>query len=336
MFENVSLKSHAADAAFTRVGERADSRSRAGFRQTAERTFLSLLRLYTFHTPIEKGKFRVADMALGLCKFAPQRAEVPTRDGRRMYANLGSGIQGLLFFQGTYETALTEMVSMLVGEGDVCIDVGANFGWYTTLLRKLCGASGAVHAFEPVPPIYGELVDNYRLMGSPANVFLHNLALGDAPGEIEVNLFEGLSTGHASMSDRGREDATPFKCEIVTLDSYLSDNNIGDVNFVKVDIEGAEILFLRGAESLFEQDVPPIILMEMALEQTGNFGYKPDDLIRFIEERAKYDFYAVNEYAGSVKRITGFAPDDIGANVFCIPRGFYQDRTERFLCDLTD
>ena len=308
--------------------------NQSGLRPRVERAFLSLLRLYTFHTPIAKGKFRISDIALRLCKYPPERVEVPTKDGRRLYANLGTGIEGLLFFQGTYETALTEKVSMLVRDGDVCIDVGANFGWYTTLLRKLCGSSGAVHAFEPVPPIYDELVDNYRLMDSPPNVFLHNLALGDAPGEIEVNLFTGLSTGHASMSDRGRDDATAFKCKIVTFDSYLSDRGIGPVDFVKVDIEGAEILFLRGAGSLFEQEVPPIILMEMALEQTGNFGYKPDDLLRFMNERAPYHFYAVNEYTGTIKLITGFAPDDIGANVFCIPKGFYQDRTERFLLDL--
>lgn len=310
--------------------------SKINWRQRTERAFLSLLRLYTFHTPIAKGKFRVADVALGLCKYPPERVEVPTKDGRRLYANLGTGIEGLLFFQGTYETALTEKVSMLVREGDVCIDVGANFGWYTTLLRKRCGETGAVHAFEPVPPIYDELVDNYRLMGSPANVSLHNVALGDAPGEIEVNLFTGLSTGHASMSDRGRDDATPFKCEIVTLDSYLGENGVGDVSFVKVDIEGAEILFLKGAGSLFQQDVPPMILMEMALEQTSNFGYKPDDLIRYIDERASYDFYAVNEYNGTIKQVTGFPSEDIGANVFCIPKGFYDDRTERFLVDLVD
>src|SRR5689334_9093925 len=85
-----------------------------GFRQSAERALLSLLRLYTFYTPIAKGKFRVADMALGLCKYPPDRVEVPTKDGRRLYANLGTGIEGLLYFQGTYETVLTEMVSMLV------------------------------------------------------------------------------------------------------------------------------------------------------------------------------------------------------------------------------
>lgn len=305
-------------------------------RQSAERIFLSLLRMYTYHTPIAKGKYRISELALKFCKYAPKKVEVPTKDGRWLFANLGTGTETLLYFLGTYEPALTEKVGMLVREGDVCIDVGANFGWYTTLLRKLCGESGAVHAFEPVPPIYNELIDNYRLMNEPENVFLNNLALGDVPGEIEVNVFSGLSTGHASMSDRGRDDATPFKCKIVTLDSYLKESSVTDVNFIKVDIEGAEILFLRGAESLFEQKIPPIFLMEMALEQTGNFGYKPDDLIRFIAERVPYDFYAVNEYTNTLKLVTGFPPEDIGANVFCIPQGFYEDRTHRFLRDVVN
>jgi FkbM family methyltransferase len=307
-----------------------------GLRPRLEQALLSALRQYTFHTPIAKGKFRVADLALSLCKYPPKKTEVPTRDGRRLYADLKTGSETLLYFQGTYETALTEMVSMLVREGDVCIDVGANFGWYTTLLRKLCGDTGSVHAFEPVPPILDELIDNYRLMGSPANVVINNLALGEAPGEIEVNLFSGLSTGHASMSDRGREDAVPFRCKIVTLDSYLKDNRVGPVNFVKVDIEGAEMMFLRGAVSLFKQAVPPIVLMEMALEQTGNFGYEPDDLIKFIAGHSPYDFYAVNEYNGTIKQVNGFASDDIGANVFCIPQGFYEDRTGQFLQKLAD
>jgi FkbM family methyltransferase len=300
-------------------------------RKGIDKAFLGTVRLYTYNTPIARGKFRLSDLAVKCCKYLPEKVEVSTRDGRRLYANLQTGTQTLLYFQGTYETELSNMTSMLIREGDICVDVGANFGWYTTLFRHCCGDSGAVHAFEPVPPIYAELLDNYKLMGEPPNVFLNNLALGDKFGEIEVNIFPGLSTGHASMSDRGRDDATPFKCPIQTFDGYIQTRNVQEVDFVKVDIEGAEILFLRGAGALFRQQVPPIILMEMALEQTGNFGYKPDDLIRHISEQAAYDFYAVNEYNGSLKKVGGFPPDDIGANVFCFPRGFRADRTERFL-----
>ncbi len=86
------------------------------------------------------------------------------------------------------------------------------------------------------------------------------------------------------------------------------------------------MIFLQGAERLFKQRVPPIWLMEMALEQTRNFGYLPTDLINFLQERAAYDFYAVEESKGTLRKIEYFAPDDIGANVICIPKEYYQDR----------
>lgn len=249
-----------------------------------------------------------------------------TKDGRKFSVHLKTGMQTTVFFLGEYENALTEIVKSLLREGDVCLDVGANFGWYSTIFHKYCGPGGKVHAFEPVPPTFRELEENYELMGSPSNVVINNLALGEEPDELTINLFEGLSTGHASMSDQGRADTISFKCEVVTLDSYLEKENVGEVNFVKVDIEGAEMMFLKGAERLFAQKTPPIWLMEMALQQTSNFGYLPNDLIDFMRERAEYDFYKVDEPNTKLVKIDGFKADDIGANVIAFPRGYYRDR----------
>jgi hypothetical protein len=86
------------------------------------------------------------------------------------------------------------------------------------------------------------------------------------------------------------------------------------------------MMFLKGAGRLFEQDVPPIILMEMALQQTKHFGYKPDDMLRYLSAKAAYDFYAIDEMTREVKKIDGFNNDDIGANVFCVPKGKFRDR----------
>ncbi len=301
-----------------------------------ERAFLALVRLYTFYTPIRKGKFRIHMVAMSMCRYLPVAVEVPTRDGRRLSANLTTGMETTVFFHGEYESVLTEMVVKLLRPGDVCLDVGANFGWYTTLFFKQCGLSGSVHAFEPVPTIFQSLTRNYELMGSPPNVVVNNLALGDHHGQISINLFEGLPTGHASLSKQGRDDAVSFTCEMVTLDSYLEGKDVRQVNFVKVDIEGSELMFLNGAERLFKQEVPPIWLVEMALKQTGNFGYTPNDIIAFFNEHAEYEFYAVNEILQKLERIEGFSEGDIGANIICIPRGFYTDRTDRFLKELSE
>lgn len=286
---------------------------------------LRIFRLYTFNTLIAKGKHRAYLFIMKFCKDLPANLKVSTKDGRKLSVNLTTGMQTTVFFLGEYEKALTKIVVSLLEENNICLDVGANFGWYTTIFQKYCGKSGEVHSFEPVPATFQELERNFELMGKPTNIFINNLALGEKADELTINLFEGLSTGHASMSNQGREDAISFKCKVVTLNSYLEEKNVGDVNFVKVDIEGAEMMFLKGAENLFKQEVPPIFLMEMAMQQTKNFGYLPNDLIKYISERADYEFFRVEEINTKLIKIEGFEKDDIGANVFCIPRRYIED-----------
>jgi FkbM family methyltransferase len=291
--------------------------------------WLKTIRLYTFNTPIAKGKHRIYLTALKFCRTLPTAIKIQTKDGRNLSLNLSTGVHDTVFFLGEYEIAVTDIVKNLLRGGDICLDVGANFGWYSTLFEKYCGKTGEIHAFEPVPPTFKELENNYILMGSPGTVFINNLALGDKPDELTINMFEGLSSGHASFSNLGRDDAITFKCRVITLDSYLEEKQVRDVNFIKVDIEGAELMFLKGAEKLFKQKVPPIWLMEMALKQTSNFGYLPNDLLVFMSERVDYDFYRIDEINTKLIKIDKIENDHIGANVICIPRGFYQDRINK-------
>ncbi len=290
------------------------------FRAMIEQIWLKAVRFYTYNSPIDRGKYRLFQLALRLCRYLPTEIKTQTRDGRNLSANLTTGMNTTVFFLGEYEKSPTKIVLSLLKSGDVCLDAGANFGWYTTLFYKHCGAAGAVHAFEPVPMSFEELRRNYKLMGAPKNVFINNLALGERCGEITINLFPNQPTGHASVSRHGKDDFVSFQCKMITLDSYLEKNNLEQVDFVKLDIEGAEMMFFKGAEKLFKQTMPPIWLIEMALEQTRNFGYLPNDLINFMRERAAYDFYKVNEIKATLKKIEGFSSEDIGANVVCIPR----------------
>lgn len=302
--------------------------SQKSVRDKIEDAWLSLLRVYTFNTPIAKGKYRLMQLGMHACVSYPKTVESELKDGRRISLAISPGIGEAVYFLGEYEKEITAIVNSLVKDGDVCIDVGANFGWYTTLLRRLCGETGEVHTFEPVPSMLANLKRNYELMGSPRNVFINNSALGDYEGEASINVFSD-GPGFSSLSAQGRKDTDTVSCAMTTLDSYLT-RNLRDkhVNFVKVDIEGAELMFLKGAQKLFDQRIPPVMLIEMAAKQSRSFGYAPDDLVKFIAMRAQYDFYAVNEYSGYVKRIEGFDPDDIGANVFCIPKEYYSDRLD--------
>lgn len=299
------------------------------FSNTVGRGLLKLLRLYTFHSPLRRGKLRLSRLGMRLSKFQPGEVLVSTIDGRRLYADLSTGMCESLFFQGEYEHAVSRVIRTVVRTGDVCLDVGANMGWYTTLLHQLSGPDGSVHAFEPVPRIFGALKRNVGLLDYSTNVFINNLALGDSPGTVELHLFEGLPNGHSSISTMGRSDYTTVKSPIITLDSYLQEHGVGHVDFVKVDIEGAELMFFKGADRLFNQQVPPIWMIEMALGTTKGFSYLPQDLIDYMQSHAEYDFYAVLEPKGMLRRVKGFPPDDIGANVLCMPAERYGSRFGR-------
>jgi len=287
--------------------------------------WLKLVRLYTFYSPLRKGKVRLYLFALSLCREKPQDQVATTFDGRKINVNLASGVSDPVYFLGEYEREISKLVIKIVKQGDVCFDVGANYGWYATLFSSLCGDSGQVHAFEPLPDLFEKLERNMELAGSPENVFLQPLALGDEIKDVIIHTFPDLTTGHNSLSPMDQEHYVKTEVKMVTLDSYLSEKNLTRVDFLKVDIEGAELLFLQGARSLFKLDRPPFLLMEMALNTSKGFGYIPNDLIEFIRSQADYRFFTINELDGRLTEIEGFAPEDIGANVLCVPESRMHD-----------
>jgi FkbM family methyltransferase len=295
--------------------------------------WLKFIRLYTFYSPIRKGKYRLFTFALKMCSSLPKKIDSATHDGRKFESNLTTGMHDQVFFLGEYERAVTNVIETLIREDDVCLDVGANFGWFATLMSQKCGRKGQVYAFEPVPHIFAELSKNHQLNGSPANLNLVNSALGDEIGEIELFVFPDQPLGHSSVSKQGNSNFIAYKSSITALNQYLKDNNVGEVNLIKVDIEGAELMFLKGATDLFKQKTPPILVMEMALGTSKSFGYTPNDLVEFIRSQCDYDFFEIIDTTFRLKKIDGFRENSIGANVLCIPSRFYSERREKLEFD---
>lgn len=290
---------------------------------------LKLVRLYTFYSPVRKGKYRLYEYFLRRVKNPPANLVVKTKDGRFLNCKLANKMFDTVFFLGEYEFAISEIVSKIIEKDFICVDAGANYGWYATLFAKL-GAK-EVHAFEPVPPTFADLRANYELAGKPENLAINNVALGDEEKMIKLHIFENTPNGHASISAQGKEKFETYEAKMIKLDHYLRENKVERVDFIKVDVEGAELAFLRGAESVFKQAQPPILMMEMALETSKHFGYKPQDLIDFIKMRAEYDFFAIDDYRVKIKPIKDFAEADIGANVLCFPKIRNAGKLEKFI-----
>jgi FkbM family methyltransferase len=142
--------------------------------------------------------------------------------------------------------------------GTTVLDVGAHKGAYTWWLRRAVGASGRVVAFEPQPL----LVHRLREVAAPwPNVRVEWLALSSRNGELELHIPKGGPSPVATLEPRAGADFDNVTVPVTTLDDYAAVHDIGSVGFIKVDVEGHELEFFRGAEQLLRRD-RPLLLFE--------------------------------------------------------------------------
>jgi FkbM family methyltransferase len=140
---------------------------------------------------------------------------------------------------------------MLCDRARVSIDVGANLGGYTLLLRKL---SARVIAYEPNPDLAARLNRVFRWSRS---VEVRRCALSDKSGSamLRVPSDHGRSTIEAANNIGGRE-ASPVSVETRQLD----EEPVGDVGFIKIDVEGHELAVLRGSEGILRRCRPALLI----------------------------------------------------------------------------
>ena len=184
----------------------------------------------------------------------------------------------------------------LIRNGDCVLDVGANYGHYTVLYSHLVGSSGRVYGFEPVPQSTREL--HRRIAGEAmyGNIVLSNAAVTDTSGlELTISIPNddygqaSLAT-HTHGSWRRGDNIVQLKCQTITLDDYLAKSDIQKVDFIKIDVEGAELLVLKGAANLLRTH-RPVIHLEYFEQWSKAFGYSLTDLVTFLESCGYRNFF---------------------------------------------
>lgn len=176
-------------------------------------------------------------------------------------------ISALVFWRGwqAWEPMLARALVELAPRQGHFFDVGANVG-LTTLLVAAASPSTRVHAFEPVPDIFGRLERNRLLNPDLTNVVTHQLALSDVAGEavihVPVHNWGRVST-EASLQPRSQK-STDVSVPVDTLDNFVRDHGIDRVGLLKLDTEGTEHWVLQGATATLDRDRPFVICEVLA------------------------------------------------------------------------
>jgi FkbM family methyltransferase len=206
-----------------------------------------------------------------------ERLLVGARQGLVFYVEAGDRLIGPRFvIDGEYEPATTAFLGQLVDETSVCIDVGANFGYYTCLLARQCWR-GRVLSFEPDPRVHALLQDNVSINWCERVVDARNAAVGDHDGELTLYRRVGRS-GNTSIIESTPEELEVFRepaseaftVPCVTLDALA--DQLERVDVVKIDVEGAESLVVAGMAELVRRHRPTIV-MEWSPWQTERAGF---------------------------------------------------------------
>jgi FkbM family methyltransferase len=183
-----------------------------------------------------------------------QNDVVVRRQGVKMMAKIGSG-QGLYCaVAGTsYESEMRYFLS-LMAPGDTFIDVGANIGCFSLHACRRVKSHGNVYAFEPLQANFDMLISNIRLNGA-TNIAPFKVALSDQEGTFTMHVPSRESS--AVLVHTQGEVVTE------TLDGFYARHGWNEPQFIKVDIEGGELGFFRGAEQTLRRSKPAILFESM-------------------------------------------------------------------------
>jgi FkbM family methyltransferase len=149
-----------------------------------------------------------------------------------------------------------DVIRRHIRPGDTVCDIGANKGGFVLWLSRWC-AGGRVVAFEPQPEFARRLTEMCRAMGLD-NVRVEAKAVHSHSGDQELFVPSGHSPG-ASLTHKAAEATsfTTLSVPVVALDDYFDAND--KITLLKIDVEGAELGLLKGAERILRQHAPLLV-----------------------------------------------------------------------------
>lgn len=217
--------------------------------------------------------------------------------GALMSCNLLDRIQSCIFFTGSYEPEVTDLLVDELRPGDTFLDIGANAGYFSLVASSKCGSAGVVYAFEAARSLADQLRADAKRLGpkrAPVSVYavavldhsasVHLVEPSDAPGEL----------GERYIDQTG--DGVGLSVPAVSIDELLPEL-LFDV--AKIDVEGAELKVLDGAVGAIERSRPRLLVIECIDTNLARFGASVESLVTRMAELG---------YHGIVIRSQYFAP----------------------------
>ena len=232
-------------------------------------------------------------------------------NGYEILVPVNEGMGWKIYYLKMFEKNETNFIRKFAENNWIYFDVGANVGYYTLLFSTL-SKNGTVHSFEPIPLCH-HLLNANVLLNNLSNVRVNNFAISNYRGDASFSVSSKWETSSFIHTQRDNLEKV-IQVEVLKIDDYVKDNNIERIDFIKIDVEGAEKFVLDGSlETLSRKDLQPkMFLMELYDLNFIHYHTSVDEIVKFLNS------YGYNAFVISKERPIPFTKEhyNIFDNVF--------------------
>ena len=199
----------------------------------------------------------------------------------KIVMQIGDDVAGNLFVDKVNEVGETIFLNRVVQSHWNCVDVGANVGYFSVLLSKLASA-GNVLAVEPIEENV-KFIEKSKKANSIKNLDIMTCAVSDRIGveaffQMEDSAYSGLlNTERANLKAQ-------INVETNTLENLVKKARFEKIDFIKIDVEGAEFDILRQAKDFLLIQQPSLIMSECNAQNLGAYGYSQKEMITLLNQ----------------------------------------------------
>jgi FkbM family methyltransferase len=192
-------------------------------------------------------------------------------------------------------------------------DVGANIG-QTAVQCVKDFPEAKIYSFEPISKTFQTLVSNTEKYPS---VICKNIAFGDQPGNVEINIFDDENSELNSLVSTNMNLNENSKKEIITVDTidhFLAENKINEIDLLKIDTEGFEINVLNSAAQSFKENKVKLVFIEVGLDNEFNKRHQNIVDIQLYLTQRNFVFVGIYNIAYSLLPQKGHFANALYAN----------------------
>ncbi|MBC1189929.1 FkbM family methyltransferase [Microcystis aeruginosa CS-558/01A06] len=217
-----------------------------------------------------------------------------------------------------------ELISTLDASCNI-FDIGANIGWYSLNIAKQFNQA-KVWSFEPVKSTFEYFRKNLELNSEIENIIVYNFGFSNQNETLKFYVQPDTSVTASLVNITESETIKEITCEVKRLDEFIDEHPV-KIDFIKCDVEGAELLVYQGGLETIKRD-KPIIFTEMLRKWSAKFNYHPNQIIDLMAEIG-YDCFTVCDH--NLSRF--FLMDDttLETNFFFLHREKHSQQIQKFM-----